>query len=303
MTNRLKVIIVVGIVAIATTYLLTKTPEQAVDDSSAYEKQLAELRAKQKPVEEQSRTSSYSTLNNDSSAAPTVQDTKPVASGAAAFSEKLGEHMNSTIDTIKNLMPSDSMKRSVEQSAPQERIAYLQSMPVSVIGATPREVATGNARKDAGRADPFGEIAPPHSFPRERHGVLANSLNNNVKGSKILGQGPDGLPPPSADLPPPPPPEATAELNPPPGITSDELPPPPEKPLLMRKLRLNGIVGDHVILAFNDRSFQRRNGYRRYITLAQGQIFDNVKLVDVDRDKAVLEEDGEQRTVRLEPIR
>lgn len=302
MTTRLKVIILVGFVAIAITYLLTKTPEQATDDSGAYEKQLEALRAKRKPIEEQSRTETYSTLNNSGTATQTTGTTTSLTGGAAALTEKLGEHMNSTLQSFKSLMPSGSAPNTVNADDTQERITYLQSMPVSVIEATPRDTATNIARQDAGRADPFGDITPSHSFPRERPGA-SHSLSETGKNSKMLGHGPEGLPPPAADLPPPPPPDVTAQLNPPPGITSDELPPPPEKPLLMRKLKLNGIVGDHVILAFKDRSYQRRNGYRRYITLAQGQVFDNVRLVDVEQDKAILEEDGEQTTVRLQPIR
>lgn len=301
-------IIVVGIIAIAVALLLTRTQEQNNDDSAAYEQQIAALRAKRKPIDEQSSAGSYSALNKDSSTvaktSQTVSTTTTLMnSGTTAFSDNLSKHMSSTLETFKNMMPATASTSSALPNDTQDRISYLQSMPVSVIEATPRDAATNTARQDAGRANPFAEISPSNSFPRERKGVLPASLSDNKKSGKTLGHGPEGLPPPAPDLPPPPPPDVTAQLTPPPGISSEELPPPPEKPLLMRKLRLNGIVGDHVILAFKDRNYQRRNGYKRYITLAQGQVFDNVKLVDVDHDKAVLEEDGEQTTVRLEPIR
>lgn len=308
MTTRLKVIIVVGVIAIAMALLLTRTPEQTTDDSAAYEAQLSALRAKQKPIEEQSNAASYSQLNKDSSSVTQTTQTvstttTAIDNGTAALTKNLSKHMNSTLESFKSMLPDTGTTSSAQSNDTQERITYLQTMPVSVIEATPRDSATNQARQDAGRANPFAEISPSSSFPRERKGVLPVSLSNNKKSGKTLGHGPDGLPPPAPDLPPPPPPDVTAQMTPLPGISSDELPPPPEKPLLMRKLRLNGIVGDHVILAFKDRNYQRRNGYKRYITLAQGQVFDNVKLIDVEQDKAVLEEDGEQTTVRLEPIR
>jgi len=118
-----------------------------------------------------------------------------------------------------------------------------------------------------------------------------------------MGSGPDELPLPplSSNMP-----SLATDVAPPPplpGISLEELPPPPDRPLLSKRLKLNAIVGDHVILAFKDRRFQKKNRYKQYITLSQGQEFDTVTLIDIGKDRAVLEEHGKQITMELDPIR
>lgn len=293
MTNRLKVILVVGVVAIAMAYLLTKTTTDGpVAEDSSYEQQLAKLREKQKEIASKKQDSGYSALN------------ATTENALARHTNAIAENVNSTLQSFQKLMPSAAEKPVNEVVEPQERMSYLKTMPVNVIEATRKPEAAIVARQEAGRADPFARLGPAKAFPRSRSSETSGTAAGK-RPAATLGHGPEGLPPPPPGLsmPPPPPPEMTAEMPPPAGISVDELPPPPEKPLLMRKLKLNGIVGDRVILAFKDRNYQEQNGYRRFITLAEGQVFDNVRVVDVTADRAVLEEDGEQTTVRLAPIR
>jgi hypothetical protein len=302
MTNRLKFILVFGFIAIALTYVLTRTPGEVTSDVDAQqEQQLAMIREKQRAKLAAARDSlAGTTESSGASTNASALNANPLSS-APALTENIKQHVTSTIEQFKNLMPSASKPPS-EPVDTQTRISYLQTMPVSVIEATRRQDAANLARQEAGRENPFAELAPANPFPRRRAGSQIAAAAAGKLPNTALGSGPEGLPL-GSDLPPPPPPEVTAELNPPPGISSDELPPPPEKPLLMRKLKLNGIVGDRVILAFKDRHYQQAHGYKRFITLAQGQVFDDVKVVDVEQDKAVLEEDGQQTIVRLDPIR
>lgn len=87
------------------------------------------------------------------------------------------------------------------------------------------------------------------------------------------------------------------------GIAVDELPLPPEKPLLIPRLKLNAILGDHVVITFKDNQFRKSHGFKKYITLAPGQEFDSIKLIDVSNNSATLEENGEQKTVTMDPIK
>jgi len=184
------------------------------------------------------------------------------------------------------------------------RLQYLQTMPVSIIEATRKQDAMVMARQDAGRANPFEALPGGRQFPRQKttSDSATSSKGRGTKGA-LMGSGPDELPLPplSSNMP-----SLATDVAPPPplpGISLEELPPPPDRPLLSKRLKLNAIVGDHVILAFKDRRFQKKNRYKQYITLSQGQEFDTVTLIDIGKDRAVLEEHGKQITMELDPIR
>jgi len=298
-TNRLKVILAVGGIAIAGTYALTQTGDNDSAPDSAYQQQLEQIRNKNKAQTDSKRSETYNNLNAEKE--KTVSD--PSFLSAPQLTEHIKHHVNSTLQSLKQILPAGQEPAPPEANDTQSRISYLQSMPVGLIEATHKADAVAMARLDAGREDPFASLSTPKAFPRAKE--IASKLPEKLP-KPDLGSGPEGLPPPppgASELPPGMTPPSLEATNLPPGISSDELPPPPEKPLLMRMLRLNGIVGDRAILTFKDRRYQRNNGYQKYITLAEGQSFDNMRVVDVETDKAVLEEDGEQTTVHLAPIR
>jgi hypothetical protein len=293
MSSRLKVIMLVGLVAIAATFLATKLSEVQPTESAeetAYQQQLAAIRKKQQDNAKQSSS------NNDQSQQNSA-------------SSQVSQHIQNTLQSLQHMMPSGSGSTPpvANYDANAQRLQYLQTMPITVIESTRKPDAMAMARQDAGRIDPFGELPAGQQFPKLKPIPRPPISSVKVDGKKVASDilsGPEGLPPPppsssdlaslATDVAPPPPP---------PGITLDELPPPPEKPMLSKHLKLNAILGDQIILAFKDRHYQKQNHFKQYITLSQGQEFDSVTLVDIGKDQATLEEHGRQITMQLDPIR
>ncbi len=314
MTNSLKLILLFGLFAIPATYFAVNQPESPPDDS-AYQQQLAELRkkqeaAKQKNAESPSGTGTQTpdfagsptetSTNNKVAINPSVIATQPPV--ASPTSSQVTQHIKNTLSSLQSMMPGAKLPVANYDSNAQ-RMQYLQTMPVAVIESTGKQDAQVMARQDAGRPDPFAALPSSQPFPKAKNKPMTLEKVAGKKSETEFGTGPDGLPPPppgstspslTADLTPPPPP---------PGIELDELPPPPEKPMLSKNLKLNAILGDHIILAFKDRNYQKKNHFKQYITLAQGQEFDTVTLVDIGKDEATIEEHGRQITMHLDPIR
>ncbi len=288
MNGRMRFILMVGGIAIVLTAIGTYGPmlfrKGGDDEETAQANQLAALRAKQAQAQKKPDDS----LSQPQSAQYNIQERL----------QSLGQPPIN--DTHNDVPPRDD----------QARIQYLSSLPVGVIEATRKQEAVDRARLEAGRANPFDSVEGALPFPKSEEsshsaeGLL--SAGGKIPPPPGMGSGPHGLPPPppgvdslaAGDLPPPPPPTDGGT-----GITFDELPPPPEKPLLMRKLKLNAIVGDRVILTFKDRNYPAKHGMKRFITLTEGQEFDTVTLVSINSDKAVLEEDGKKQIVHLDPIK
>ncbi|MBX9667928.1 MAG: hypothetical protein K2X93_09935 [Candidatus Obscuribacterales bacterium] len=288
MNGRMRFILMVGGIAIVLTAIGTYGPmlfrKGGDDEETAQANRLAALRAKQAQV----KSTPIDLPNEPQSAQYSIQDRL----------QSLGQP------------PVNSINSDSQPTNDQSRLQYLSSLPVGVIEATRKQEAVDRARLDAGRANPFDAVEGALPFPKSEgapnsaEGLL--SAGGKIPAPPGMGSGPHGLPPPPpgvdsqviGDLPPPPPPTDGGT-----GITFDELPPPPEKPLLMRKLKLNAIVGDRVILTFKDRSYPAKHGMKRFITLTEGQEFDTVTLVSINRDKAVLEEDGKKQIVHLDPIK
>ncbi len=313
MPSRLILIIAFGVIAIPLTYYANNQPQETdSSETAAYEKQLEAIRKKQKTKAvktgetETTSTQSGQTATSSTSAAAGLNSTTPNTNGDSTTSVQT-PNFQSTLQHLQNMMPSAKLPVGNYDSNKQ-RLQYLQTMPVSIIEATRKQDALMMARQDAGRPDPFEPLANSQPFPKQKSNSKSSSLEK-LAGTKVgsgAGTGPEGLPPPptpdpspslATNLPPPPPPLST------PGISLEELPPPPDRPLLSKRLKLNAILGDHVILAFKDRRFQKQNHFKPYITLSQGQEFDTVTLVDIGKDKAVLEEHGRQITMELDPIR
>lgn len=168
------------------------------------------------------------------------------------------------------------------------------------IQATDRGAARLMSKSVSGREDPMNAISSFKPFPRG----LASSESSNL----------DIPPPPDTGgmsdlLPPPPPSLAGSDLPPPPpsfdsgGIESDDLPPPPEDQSLLRMLSLNAIIGNQAVLSLNDRTYRKTHGLKRFITLGPGETFDSVTLVALDRDQAIIREDGQSLTLVLPSVR
>jgi hypothetical protein len=317
LTKRLWFIIAFGVIAIPLAYYVNNPPQDtASSETAAYEKQLEAIKEKQrtntanadKTETSSSQSSQTATFNTDAAAGlnSTTPNTNSVSTTTVP-TQTTTPNFQSTLQHLQRMMPSAKLPVANYDSNNQ-RLQYLQTMPVTIIEATSKQDALILARQDAGRPDPFGPLSNSQPFPKQKSNSKSSSLEK-LAGTKVgsgAETGPEGLPPPptadaspslAASLTPPPPPLPT------PGISLEELPPPPDRPLLSKRLKLNAILGDHVILAFKDRRFQKQNHFKQYITLSQGQEFDTVTLVDIGKDKAVLEEHGRQITMELDPIR
>jgi hypothetical protein len=160
----------------------------------------------------------------------------------------------------------------------------------SEIRATTRADAVQQAKANAGRANPFERIQGFKPFPS----------NAPVKVPKKEAK---KLPPPS--FAPPPPPNTTVNGGAAPALlqedllSASELPAPPEKPSLLAKMQLLGIVGDHAIFKISDPSLRRENGWPKSLTLAAGDHFETVSVVAVTPDAVTLEEDGDRQIKQL----
>lgn len=294
----MKFILTVGGIAILLTAVATYGPmllskfNPDSDTESKQEKELAAILAKKQAQKDNQARQSIDQPNQSLQSTPYTPE----------------HDIQKRLESLAH--PDSSTNDQITPTDERSRLEYLSSLPTGIIEATRKQEAVLRARLDAGRANPFDSIegALPFPKPKEPPSSAASVLSagGKIPAPPDLGSGPQGLPPPPpgvesqaiADLPPPPPPTDSAN-----GITFDELPPPPEKPLLMRKLKLNAIVGDRVILTFKDRNYPAKHGMRRFITLTKGQEFDTVTLVSINSDKAVLEEDGKEQIVKLDPIR
>lgn len=309
MTKRLAVIIIVGVILIAATYFLTKPSEEV-----AFPEQLS------KPVVDTANGGKPTPAPNGSAddqnstappgaPSPEQGSTSDASQGKVPLQNQQSLNLADGIKAIGQALSIPGSPDSVPQSKPENLDDLVVPMPAT-IDATDKAAALLQARALAGRRDPFAPIGARKPFPRTRKpsvNDIAGSTKAPAKEPKsarsLLDENSDALPPPPdgdteiAHTP------DTVPVPPPAGITSDELPPPPDKPLLAQKLRLNGIVGNRAILAFKDRSFSRENGWRRYVMLGPGERFDSVKLVAIDDESVVLEEEGQQKTLQLPPIR
>lgn len=331
MTKRLAVIIAIGVVLIIATYFLTKPPE----DNTPFPEQISKPAIGGTAGGGTSGTATPPATTPATGTTPATETTTPAGTRAPTAPGSTPA-TDSTIpapgtpDANKSSVPlqnqqglniADGLKNALSQalSIPGGPNSGAQATPdhpedesyvpmPAVIDASDKTTVLMQARALAGRRDPFKPISARKPFPRVRKGAddLASSAATDEKGPKsaksLLDENSDALPPPPdedskvADAP-------DAIPSQPAGITSDELPPPPDKPLLAEKLKLNGIVGNRAILAFRDKSFRRENGWRPYVTLGPGERFDSVKLVAINDESVVLEEEGQQSTLVLPPIR
>lgn len=163
--------------------------------------------------------------------------------------------------------------------------------------ATHRSEARVISKVESQRQNPFAPLSNLESI----HNKIKKQAGENEESTVTL-------PPPPHEqggLLPPPPVLSGMNLPPEPGqsISTSELPMPPESQELSKKLSLNAVVGDKVILAFNDSSYARTHDFNKFITLGRGDQFESVKLLSISNDKVILEENGLTHELKISDIR
>jgi hypothetical protein len=169
----------------------------------------------------------------------------------------------------------------------------------TILPATTRMQAVQRAKANAGRTDPLAPVEGFKPFPRGATTPDAKPHHNDRSSAKML------IPPPpgGVSLQVPPPPNAVSSGSATEDLPVSELPVPPERPSIVNKLKLIGIIGQKAIFTITDLSARRVNKWPRSLMLGTGEHFESVEVVSISADSALLEENGEQTTKRLERIR
>ncbi len=180
-------------------------------------------------------------------------------------------------------------------------VPYPEALP-----ATTRAEAVEQARIGAGRSNPFSApLTQYKKFPLQRGSAHTEVTVEPVKKKPIKIMVPP--PPPGAirpaDLIPhgnmvPPPPTGDGDM-----LSLKELPSPPEKPSLSGKLKLIGIVGNRAVFTFSDGLLRLQHNWPHYLTLAAGEQFEGVTVMNISPDAVTVEEDGEKQTKELPRVR
>lgn len=143
----------------------------------------------------------------------------------------------------------------------------------------------------AGRGDPFSPITRGiRPFPS--FGAPLHEKKRAVK---------QAIPPPPQSLIPPPPPGVPNASEQSSDLPLEDLPPPPEKPSLLAKMRLVGIIDDQALFTLSDTDDNVGRPY--VVTLKPGEQFQTVTLLSVDADSVMVEEDGARTVLTLERIK
>lgn len=215
-----------------------------------------------------------------------------------------------------------AISRKAEPGAPNELRG-----PEAV---TSIEAARQSAKASLGIRDPFEPLGQLQSFPRLPAGSGDTQQATRDKNGKLVKTAIPGKNVPQLELVPPPPTGSGLEQDlggmpgphngymPPPipgglpgggglssGLALSDLPLPPEKPSVMRYLRLSGIIGDKAIFQVKDPLVRRANHWPEQITLGPGESFGTAHLVSVSAkdEKAVMEEHGQTEELDLPSIR
>jgi hypothetical protein len=194
---------------------------------------------------------------------------------------------------------SSSPPSDAAASAPTSGVNFSQQLP-----ATTRGQATETAKLGAGRTNPFADIGGFKPFPSGSAGVSTQKTTTTTKVTTKRHTG-EGL------VPPPPPTTSIGSFVPPPpasgGASQDllnpnELPAPPDKPAIVGKMQLTGIVGSRALFTF-DPAARLQNGWPKFVSLGAGEQFETVSVVNVSPDSVTLQEDGERTVKELPRIR
>ena len=169
-----------------------------------------------------------------------------------------------------------------------------------------QEQKPSNKRAWSSRSNPFSApLTQYKKFPLQRGSAHTEVTVEPVKKKPIKIMVPP--PPPGAirpaDLIPhgnmvPPPPTGDGDM-----LSLKELPSPPEKPSLSGKLKLIGIVGNRAVFTFSDGLLRLQHNWPHYLTLAAGEQFEGVTVMNISPDAVTVEEDGEKQTKELPRVR
>lgn len=274
------VIISVGAVLIAATYLLTKPPEAAAPpapvQSNAVKVTDATVDAADSPDASQD-TSTAATSTVPTSAVPT--STVPTTTAPASTAESA-----STPST----------------ASPMEPLAQQTIAAPQIILSTHREDAKLLARATTA-SDPFTTVLSYKPFPSSE---AKSSSKDPLTSSSVATK---GMPPHKNGvanhhrIPPPPP--GFAVPPPPSRIDMTQLPNPPAPPTVADKLKVVGIVGDKAIISVTDPSVRHEFKWSKMMTVGSGDMLGPVTVVAVKSDSVMFEEDGARTEKELAPVR
>jgi hypothetical protein len=239
-----------------------------------------------------------------------AQDAGPVSTPAAKQSASTAQSASSQPGSAH----STSSQASTAQSAHAEPASVSSaaanvstqapssiSDQAAVLPATTRAQVVQRAKANAGRTDPLAPVEGFKPFPSGSAATAADAkAYANKTPTKML------IPPPPGGLQlqvPPPPPTLGSHASSAEDLPVSELPVPPERPSIVNKLKLTGIIGQKAIFTITDLSARRLNKWPRSLMLGTGEHFESVEVVSIGSDSALLEENGEQTTKRLERIR
>lgn len=169
--------------------------------------------------------------------------------------------------------------------------------------STPLETARAQARSSLSKNDPFAPLTDLRPFPGSYAPDMPPS-QASTPGSPLASKTKPGKK--ESDMVPPPPPTMGSAISPnemPSGLSFGDLPMPPERQGLATKITLVGIVGNQCIFNVNDPTARRQHHWPKTFSLTQGESFDQMRLLEVNLDSAVVEEGGERITKSLPAVR
>lgn len=261
---RLMIILALGAMLIAGTYFYTNSS-----------------RGESSP--QQTQTVAQASQKVNAPVHPSPAASLPVAQGpspAAGLKPQDNSHL-----PAPSSPPPENSATSLDQARIRAKAALAKSDPFAPLSDVKPFPGAFPAPPEADKADNSKHLPPP---PKATMGSRASTVGAAGKSELV------------------PPPPAFGDVGPghlPSGLAFGDLPGPPENQSLASKLALVGIVGDHAIFNITDFSLRRSNGWPKTFSLAEGRSFQNVRLLSIGEDSAILEEDGERILKNLPAVK
>jgi hypothetical protein len=249
------------------------------------------------------------------------QPVVPVQSSTMARLSGSAQPMKQGVAPVQNvpfgskLSAQQNIQQSGGQAAAPQAVA---PQPNKNVAATNPQQAQIAARENAGRQDPFKYVSGYKPFPRASKEQVDSLGDDTMSGDDSGGPKFQNFIQHTKNkiaqaskkqnmlVPPPPPmgeslaPSSSGYSS---GLPIDELPAPPTRPSIADKMKLVGVIGDRAIFKFSDNKSRMDNKWPKTITLAPGQKFESVSLVNVADTSVTLDEDGERSVKSLDPIK
>lgn len=225
----------------------------------------------------------------------------PNQANAQSNVQKISETKSTTTTSGAGVTtsPVAAPAASPTSSSASASVAPLMTPSTSgVFPATSRQQALNSARQSAGRSDPLAPISGFKPFPT---GAEFPKTIEKEKTGMSLPPSFNKLPPSAGEGLVPPPPPVSGSLSD--ELPVSELPLPPDKPSIVTKLKLTGIIGGKAIFTITDKEAIRQNKWPGYLIMGDGDKFESIEALTVGTDSVVLEENGERSTKTLERIR